>query len=210
MADDRILLFAQDDVRARALAKALDAEIEAVPDSSSDPAVLEAWREGALAGAPRSKLVVYLGAVTHEPRPLMELDESVWSARFERPYLAWNLALGAASKRVADSGALVAVVQTPSALDSAGWVPEASIADGVIALVRSIAAAEGGRGVRANLVTTPTGLVEPPVIAPQPPLACFPGGLDREVAGAVRLLLSTDAGGITGRSVPADGGRTLV
>jgi NAD(P)-dependent dehydrogenase (short-subunit alcohol dehydrogenase family) len=101
------------------------------------------------------------------------------------------------------------LVQTPAALDAAGWTLETSIADGVVALARSLAASEGARGVRVNAVTTPLGLIEPPVIAPAPPLASFPGRLDREIAGAVRLMLSADAAGLTGRVVGADGGRSL-
>jgi hypothetical protein len=38
-------------------------------------------------------------------------------------------------------------------------------------------------------------------------LPSFPGRVDREVAGAVRLLLSPDAVGITGSTLAATGGR---
>jgi hypothetical protein len=38
-------------------------------------------------------------------------------------------------------------------------------------------------------------------------LSTFPGRIDVEVAGAVRLLLSDDAVGVTGTSLPATSGR---
>ena len=69
--------------------------------------------------------------------------------------------------------------------------------------------AEGGRSVRANAVTTPMrmggGELAPPPALPD----AFPGTLGREVAGAVRMLLSDDAVGVTAGVTYADCGRTL-
>ena len=73
-------------------------------------------------------------------------DGAAWAAQFEAPYLLWNFALGAAGRRCADGGAVVAVCQAPAALDAPGRTPELAIADGVLSLVRSVAAAEGPRG----------------------------------------------------------------
>lgn len=208
MPDDRPLLFATETDATLQLAKAIDAEWVALPEAD-DPERFEAWRARAMQDAPRKRIVVSVWLTESDTRDLVELDLDAWRRRFEAPYLLWNFALGAASRRCADDGSIVAVAQAPAALDAPGRTPELAIADGVHALVRSVAAAQGGRGVRANLVTTPLGLVDGEVIAPAPPLDGFPGTIETHVAGAVRSLLSEDAAGLTGRVLAADGGRSL-
>src|SRR6056297_1649274 len=153
----------------------------------------------------RRHVIVAVWSEGEAPDPLLELDESAWTRRLEGPFLLWNLALGAAAARCDDGGSIVALVQSPSALDAAGFTPEAAIGDGVVALIRSVAASEGPRGVRANAVTTPLRLVERATLAPAPPLPGYPGRIDVEVAGAIRMLLSEDACGLTGRVLAADG-----
>jgi NAD(P)-dependent dehydrogenase (short-subunit alcohol dehydrogenase family) len=173
------------------------------------PEEFENWRTQAAAGEPRAQVIVAPWLVDARQSELMSLEPTEWRQRFELPYLLWNFALGAASRRVTDGGAIVGVVQAPAALDAAGWTPELAISDGAFALIRSLAAAEGPRGVRSNLVTTPIGLIKGDLVAPPPPLAGFPGTIETHVAGAVRTFLSTDAMGLTGRVLSADGGRSL-
>jgi NAD(P)-dependent dehydrogenase (short-subunit alcohol dehydrogenase family) len=103
---------------------------------------------------------------------------------------------------------IVAVIEKPAPLDCAGWAAETALADGVEALIRSLARSEGPRGVRCNAVTTPARLTMPPVVAPAPSLSSFPGRIDREVVGAVRMLVSDDAVGITGVILDANCGRS--
>lgn len=208
MSTDRPLVLAHDAKPARALVDALGGEVVALP-SFDAPETFESWRAETLAGPPAERIVVAPWLEAARFAPLLEVDSEAWRARFELPYLLWNFALGAAAGRCADGGAIVAVSQAPAALDAPGRVPELAIADGVLSLVRSVAAAEGPRGVRANLVTTPVGLVEGEIVDPAPPLEGFPGTIDRHVAGAVRTLLSDDASGLTGRVLAADGGRSL-
>jgi NAD(P)-dependent dehydrogenase (short-subunit alcohol dehydrogenase family) len=74
-------------------------------------------------------------------------------------------------------------------------------------LVRSLAAIEGARGVRVNAVMTEVHTAPATPLGAAPALATFPGRIEVEVAGAVRLLLSTDAAGITGTALAADCGR---
>jgi NAD(P)-dependent dehydrogenase (short-subunit alcohol dehydrogenase family) len=208
MSEERTLLIAQENPCAQRLAEALEADLETIPPED-DPEKQEEWRDGCASRDQRARIVLFVTGKESTSGTVLDQTESEWQARFEWPFLFWNLVLGASSRRIADGGSIVALVQTPAALDSAGWVPESSIADGVLALVRSVAASQGGRGVRVNLVTTPVGLVSRPVISPQPPLDCFPGEIEGEVAGAIRLLLSEDARGLTGRLLSADGGRSL-
>lgn len=208
MPDPRPLLLASDGDETRALARSLGADFAPLPDVGA-PSTFEAWRDDVLADAPRERIVVAHWRPATPPRDLIDVDADEWAGRFEAPYLLWNFALGAAGRRCADGGAVVAVCQAPAALDAPGRTPELAIADGVLALVRSVAAAEGPRGVRANLVTTPIGLTGPDPIAPAPPLDGFPGTIESHVAGAVRSFLSRDAAGLTGRVLSADGGRSL-
>lgn len=208
MPDPRPLLLASDLDETRRLAQQLDADFEPLPDADA-PSTFETWRSDVVAGAPRERIVVAHWRAATPARDLMDVDAGEWAARFEAPYLLWNFALGAAGRRCRDRGAIVAVCQAPAALDAPGRTPELAIADGVLALVRSVAAAEGPRGVRANLVTTPIGLTGPDPIAPAPPLGGFPGTIESHVAGAVRSFLSPDAAGLTGRVLSADGGRSL-
>jgi NAD(P)-dependent dehydrogenase (short-subunit alcohol dehydrogenase family) len=202
------LVLANEAAAPLALAKAIDGDLEALP-AVGETDRFEAWRAEAVGGPLREQVVVCVWPDPIANAPLLEVDADAWRQRFEAPYLLWNFALGAASRRCADGGAHVARVQAPAALDAPGRTPELAIADGVLSLVRSVAAAEGARGVRANLVTTPIGLVEGEIVAPAPPLPGFPGTLETHVAGAVRALLSNDSVGLTGRVLPADGGRSL-
>jgi len=201
------LLFATESDTMVRLAQAIGAEFLPLP-SARDPDVFESWRASASQGTARERIVVapWLDAVARAE--LMCIDATHWRQRFELPYLLWNFALGAASRRCADGGAIIAVTQTPPALDAAGWTPECAIADGVLALVRSVAAAEAARGVRANLVTTSFGLVEDERDAPTLPLVDFTGTLEGQVVGVIRTLLSPDAVGLNGRVLSTDGGRS--
>lgn len=208
MSERDILLLGHEGALARALAGELGARLWVLPRGAAD-ADLEAWRARLAAGPACGRVVV---ALAHDPAPepvsLCEIDTDLWQRRAEAPFLAWCIALGAAAACCADGGAIVAVAEAPAPLDAAGFAPESGLAEAVGALVRSVARAEGVRGVRANAVTTPARLALGPLPDPAPALASFPGQLAREVAGAVRLLLSDEARGVTGRTLPADCGRS--
>jgi NAD(P)-dependent dehydrogenase (short-subunit alcohol dehydrogenase family) len=205
------------------LARTLDAELVTVPDGSpaggdhdgrgasdagSWSGPLESWRASLESGPKVSRVVVAPWAAPAAQAPMIEIDLDAWTARSELALARWVAALGLAKVRCADDGVIVAVVDRPAPLDCAGWAPESGIADAVEALVRSLARSEGPRGVRVDAVTTPARLTRRPVVDPQPPLARFPGTIDDDVLGAVRLLLSPDAAGLTGTVLHADGGRS--
>lgn len=205
---ERPLLMATDAPATRSLAAALDTDLLTLPALSA-PAAFERWRDEALGEPARSGLVICVWLDGPSRAPLIDLETDVFEARFEAPLRLWSLTLGVAACSCLDGGSIVGLVQAPAALDSAGFTPETRIADGVVALARSVAAAEGERKVRANVVTKPIGLVSEARVAPAPPLPGFPGRLEGKVAGAIRLLISDDAAGLTGRRLSADGGRPL-
>jgi NAD(P)-dependent dehydrogenase (short-subunit alcohol dehydrogenase family) len=192
----------------RTLATSLGAELRPLP-AVTDPGTFDAWRARMLNEAFRQIVIVSVWDDESRALPLVEVEADVWERRFEWPFLLWNVALGAAARICRAGGAIVALVQTPSALDASGFCAEMSAADGVVALARSLAASEGTRGIRANVVTTPLRLVDRAGALPPPPLETFPGRLEIEVAGAIRLASSSDAIGLTGRVFAADGGRAL-
>ena len=169
---------------------------------------LEHWRGDVAAGPPVDAVVVAVWPAEVASGSLTSLTDAEWMARAEDPLLRWPVALGAAVARCADGGTVVAVVERPAPLDAAGWAPESGVADAVEALVRSLARSEGPRGVRVNAVTTPARVAPASPVAPAPSLPTFPGSVDGEVVGAVRLLLGADGSGVTGTVVHADCGRS--
>lgn len=169
---------------------------------------LDAWR-AALANGDRWKAVAVAPWIPPSaPCAVVGVDLDTWIDRVEAPLAIWAGALGAGVARCADGGVVVAVVERPSPLDAAGRGAESSVADGVEALVRSLARAQGRRGVRVVAVTTPLRIGPEVLVDPAPSLADYPGAMAREVAGAVRLMLSPDAAGLTGTALHADCGRS--
>lgn len=207
------LLIGTDVPSVRLLADALEADLVVMPaldgsDGAWPSAVLDAWRDEFGAGPATARIAVAAWSATHHPAPLVDACATDFTARCEWPFAAWYAALGAATRRAADGGAIVAIVERPPPLDCAGWAPESGVADAVEAFVRSLARSEGPRDVRVNAVTTPARLIHGPVPSPPPPLASFPGTVEREVAAAAQMLLSGGVLGVTGTVIHADGGRS--
>jgi NAD(P)-dependent dehydrogenase (short-subunit alcohol dehydrogenase family) len=198
----------------RRLAAALDAALLALPDEATRVAAewswadeLERWRASESAGPKAERIAVAAWPAEQIGGPSTGLDVAAWELRTEQRLARWAVALGVAVARVADGGSIVAVAEGPTPLECSGWAPETAIAEGVRALARSLALSEGGRGVRVNTVSTPARFPFEELVHPAPPMPTFPGTLEREVAGAVRMLLSADAAGVTGGIVHADAGR---
>ncbi len=210
---DRLLL-GTDTVEVRSLSAALQAEILGLPIGGDDPwadedaAALEAWRADVAGGERCATVIVAVWPVSHAPMRLTDQSSAEFTRRAELPFAQWCVALGAASARCEDGGAIVAVAERPSPLDAAGWSAESGIADAVEALVRSLARAEGPRGVRVNAVSTPSRLAPAHPVAPAVPLTGYPGRIDVEVANAVEMLIGPGVGGVTGTVVHVDFGRS--
>jgi NAD(P)-dependent dehydrogenase (short-subunit alcohol dehydrogenase family) len=207
------LLIGTDVPEVRLLAEALEAEFVAIPpigggDVGWPAAALDAWRDDVAAGPSAERIAVAAWSATHEAGPLVDADAAEFAVRCELPFATWFAALGAAVQRAVDGGSVLAIVERPPPLDCAGWAPESGVADAVEAFVRSLARSEGPRDLRVNAVTTPARLIQGAVPAPPPPLASFPGTVEREVAAAAQMLLGGGVLGVTGTVVHADGGRS--
>ncbi len=196
------------------LAHALGAEL--VVDAPGAPAdagwgwqwddVLADWRARIAALPPTEGLVVCTWAPVGPATPVTDMTPEDWRTRVEWPTALWFTTLVAATERVADGGAVVAVAERPATIDAPGHGAAVAVGDGVANLVRSLATAHGARGVRVGGVATALHTAPASPLGAPPPLASFPGTV-ADVAGAVRLLLSPDASGLTGATLAADGGR---
>ncbi len=169
--------------------------------------LLGAWQRSLEATAPSGEMVVCTWPAVMSAVPFAELEPEAWRAQVEWPTALWFTTLVAAAGRCTDGGSLVVVVERPVTLDAPGHAALVAVSDGLVNLVRSLAAIEGARGVRVNAVATEVHTAPAVPRGAPPALDGFPGRIEHEVAGAVRLLLSPDAGGITGTVLAADCGR---
>jgi NAD(P)-dependent dehydrogenase (short-subunit alcohol dehydrogenase family) len=147
-------------------------------------------------------------ALEQPATPLVELAPRAWMRQVERPLAVWFAATVAAAERCHDGGSVVVVVELPAALDGSGRADVTAVAEGMIALARSAALVHGERGVRVNVVATEIATAPATLTGMAPALPSFPGRVAHEVAGAVRMLSSPDASGVTGTVLRADCGRS--
>lgn len=120
----------------------------------------------------------------------------------------WFEASVAAARRCSDGGSMVIVAERPAALDSPGHSETVTVAEGLATLARSLGINEGDRGVRVNQLVTELFTAPDTLLGLAPLLESFPGTIGNEIAGAVRMLWSSDASGVTGTVLRADCGRS--
>ncbi len=209
-AGSRTLLVGRAIDSTSALAGSLDAELIEVPDVGSDDWVgeIERWGQELRAGPGYGRVVVCAWGEPLPPVGFAELDGAGWSDRVERELGLWFEASVAAAARAADGGSMVVVAERPAALDSPGRADVVAVAEGLAVLARSLGITEGRRGLRVNLVASELWTAPRTLLGLPPLLDAFPGRPDVEVAGAVRMLLSDDACGVSGTVVRADCGRS--
>lgn len=216
-----MVLLASPDDHTRRLGQALGgATVVPVPDPSTGAGHHHApfawgWKDRLTswshdvqrAQAPSSSVVVCAWPPPGEATMVVDLAENQWE-QMEANFARWIVALQLAANLCRSGGAVVLVTEQPCALDTAGSGMQTALSQGLVAFTRSLAAALGADGVRVNTVTTTLwSAPEDPKGSP-PYLASFPGTIEHDVAGAVRLLLDPRACGITGWVLPADQGRT--
>jgi NAD(P)-dependent dehydrogenase (short-subunit alcohol dehydrogenase family) len=212
---NRRLVIGHDLDATRELGASLGAEVTEPPDLSNAEDgwdwpwrdALTAWGSELRALPPTDTVAICTWSTPAPAVDLCDLDGEAWRAQVERPLATWFTALSAAAQVCADGGSVVIVAERPAALDSDGRADVLAVADGLVALTRSAALIEGRRRVRFNVVTTELFTAPQILFGMPPPLRAFPGTVGREIAGAVQLLWSPDAAGITGTVVRADCGR---
>lgn len=137
---------------------------------------------------------------------------------------AFLLGVQAAAPLMADGGRIVAITYAPGA-HKGSWQPY--IAQGTAkaaleSLVRYFAVALAKRGITVNSISP--GLTEDSIISALPPVAqqmikewCESGwvpmgrmGKPEDIANAVAMLCTPEAGWITGQTIVADGGASLM
>jgi NAD(P)-dependent dehydrogenase (short-subunit alcohol dehydrogenase family) len=168
---------------------------------------LTTWGEG-LRSIPRPEDIVV--CTWSSPTPavdLTDLDHRRWIDQVELPFATWFTAVTAAAGLCADGGSVVVVAEEPAALDCSGRSDLTALAEGLAALTRSAALIHGPRRSRVNLVTTELFSAPETLLGMPPAMHSFPGTPGNEVAGAVEMLWSRAAAGITGTVVRADCGR---
>jgi NAD(P)-dependent dehydrogenase (short-subunit alcohol dehydrogenase family) len=170
---------------------------------------LESWLNSNAQGEKYSGVVVVCWGGADAPQAFIDISAADWLGQVERRIAVWFSAVKLGAQRCADNGSVVVVVERPAALDVVDYSSVVATGDGMISMMRCVAAAEGERGVRANAVTTELWTVPEHLLGPKPDLPSFPGSIDREVAGAVRFLLGPDAIGVTGSVLSPDGGRAI-
>jgi NAD(P)-dependent dehydrogenase (short-subunit alcohol dehydrogenase family) len=198
----------------RELAGALSAELFAPPPLSSPDGWAWTFADdvqrfaASLSDGPKVDRVVICTWDSEYPvADLVDIDADAWMAHVERPLALWYAVAGAAAERCADGGAIAVVIERPAPIDSDGHSGATAVAEGLVTLARSLALVHGPRGVRANSVGTVIATTPETLLGHAPALDSYPGSVGREIAGAVRMVLSPDAAGVTGTLVRADGGR---
>ncbi|MER7790689.1 SDR family NAD(P)-dependent oxidoreductase [Streptomyces sp. NPDC097640] len=185
-----------------------------------DPAQVEAFAERALTAFGRLDIAVANAGVLRRA-PLDQLTDEAWDDMLSVDLTGVLRTLRSAARRMAGSGAMVAVSSIAGGVY--GWDDHAHYAAakaGVLGLCRSLAVELAPRGIRVNSLIP--GLIETPQ-STDPVNSLGPAGLSRaaagipmgrvgrpeEIASAIAYLTSDDASYITGQSLVVDGGLTV-
>jgi hypothetical protein len=187
------------------MATELGAELTLLPgtifDSSwSTAPEVEAWRSATLDGPKVSEVVVAVWPEQVVNRPIIDTGLDEWLAGLETPFAQWYVALSVGAALCDDGGRLVAVVDRPAAMGTAGWGGTAAVADAVEITARSLAEFHQPRGVRLNQVTTDARLVED--------TGYSAAGARAQLTDAVRVLLEDRSWSTTLWSIDLRGARS--
>jgi NAD(P)-dependent dehydrogenase (short-subunit alcohol dehydrogenase family) len=149
-------------------------------------------------------VVVHVVAGDLDEVALADLTAEAWDRRCDAPIRDAIDAAQAAHARMAGAGGhLVFVTPSFGLTGAAGLVPLATAAEGVRSLTKTAARQFGADGIRVSCVAR---RVAGPVVA----IPTLDDPSIEDVAGAVALLASEAASGVTGATLVVDGGTVLV
>jgi len=147
------------------------------------------------------------------PRGLVEIDAEVWARWAEAPIWEALVLFQAAYAGFGPAGgSIVAALPSLALTGAADLVPLAAAAEGIRQLAKSAARAWGCQGTRVNCLTLPIDVWGVLAARPVPNRygASLPGvNAPGELAGAVAMLISPFARGVTGATVGLDRGTVL-
>jgi len=135
---------------------------------------------------------------------LADLTLEAWDRRCDLPIRdAIDVAQAAHARMAGRGGRIVFVTPSLGLTGAAGLVPLATAAEGVRSLAKTAARQWGPDGIRVSCVAR---RVAGPVVA----IPTFEDPGVEDVAGAIALLASDEASGVTGATLVVDGGTVLV
>jgi 3-oxoacyl-[acyl-carrier protein] reductase len=191
---------------------ALGANVASVPGPfSTRDAVRAAFSEVATSKG-RIDVVVHAHFPTRAlvSRPMADTTESDWAACSEELLHAALLVVQAAFVHLRERGGSIILLTPTGGLEgAAGFVPVATATEGMRSLAKSAARQWGSHAITVNCVAPPLSLLGADVADPVNPPALGRPATVEDVARVIALVGGGDARGITGVTIPVDGGTMM-
>jgi 3-oxoacyl-[acyl-carrier protein] reductase len=198
-------------------------EVVAVPRPDPEE-VAKGCVAAAAHGALHAVVHAHIPAAAAAPVPLVEVDDAGWAAVVDASVLATLTTLQAARRHLDPGGTVLVVAPAVGLVGAAGYVALGAAGEAQRALAKSAARAWGPAGISVNVVAVEAadlGSTREPAVALQARARRSSGvspnfddldAADRpdDLVDAAMVLLSAAARRITGVTLVADGGGTML